>query len=104
MGKLYSRADQVAYLMKSMANACRLSILCALTGGEKSLLALVAETGMTKIMLSRHLSFLKKKNIIQSRREKGVFFYTIQHKDVMEIMQQLYQVLCGSKKKRSLDH
>lgn len=88
------RAGEVADFLKGLASPHRLLILCALAKGERSVTALIAETGIAQTSMSQHLAKLKDEGIVGFRREHRTLYYAIAHPAVMELMAVLYTHFC----------
>lgn len=89
------RAGEVADFLKGLASPHRLLILCALSKGEKSVGALMADTGIAQTSMSQHLAKLKEEKIVDFRREHRTLYYFIDHPAVMELMAVLYMHFCA---------
>jgi ArsR family transcriptional regulator len=90
-----AKSGEVSDFLKGLANPHRLLILCALSKGERSVGALMAETGIAQTSMSQHLAKLKEESIVDFRREHRTLFYFIDHPAVMELMAVLYTHFCG---------
>lgn len=90
-----ARAGEVADFLKGLASPHRLLILCALSKGEKSVGALMADTGIAQTSMSQHLAKLKEEKIVDFRREHRTLYYFIDHPAVMELMAVLYMHFCA---------
>ncbi len=62
--------ELVARRLKAMADASRLSVLRSLCEGERSVTALVAETGLAQANVSKHLRVLRDEGLVASRRDR----------------------------------
>ena len=96
LDKLEKSARQAAILLKSMANAHRLKILCQLAEGEKSVGEMESVIGLSQSGLSQHLAVLRRKRIVATRREAQSIFYSLASKEVEEIMASLYRIFCAT--------
>ena len=88
------RAEEVASLMKCFANSTRIMIFCQLSQGEKNVTSLIETTGLSQTAVSQHLKKLKEEGLIDFRREHRELFYKIISKDVLKIMESLYDIYC----------
>jgi DNA-binding transcriptional ArsR family regulator len=66
--------DLVAARFKALSEPARLGILNALRSGEKTVGALVAETGLGQANVSKHLQVLHAMRFVR-RRKRGLFVY-----------------------------
>lgn len=94
--KIESRTDEAAAFLKGLANTHRLSILCQLTDGEKSVTELIEATGIAQTSMSQHLNKLKKEGIVIFRRDHRTLYYSIDHPATEQIMKTLYSNYCGN--------
>jgi len=94
MNDIANNAQKAAAFLKGIANAHRLLILCQLAQGEKSVSALIEETGIAQTSMSQHLAKLKKEGIVTFRRDHRTLYYSICNAAVLEIMQVLHGAFC----------
>jgi ArsR family transcriptional regulator, virulence genes transcriptional regulator len=94
-----TKADRAAKLMKSLANAHRLMILCRLHEGECSVRKLEETVGLTQSALSQHLARLRRDGIVTTRRESQTIFYRLADPQAEKIVEQLYALFCRTKPK-----
>ncbi len=66
-----------ASVCKGFADPKRLILINALRDGERSVSELCELTGITQTNASQHLSILKSKGLVASRREGQRVFYTV---------------------------
>lgn len=81
----------VAERFRALAEPARLQILQALRDGEKTVSALVEETGLAQANASKHLRVLHGLGFIDRRREGQYAFYRLAHDDVFR----LCDIMCG---------
>jgi DNA-binding transcriptional ArsR family regulator len=101
---LASRSDEVAEVLKAMANGHRLLILCELLKGERSVSALEEVVGLSQSALSQHLAKLRDFGVVATRREAQSIYYSLAEPRVASLMGTLYELYCTpskSKPKRS---
>ena len=72
--ELRASADKASNLMKVMANADRLMLLCQLSQGEKSVGELESLLDIRQPTLSQQLTVLREAELVATRREAKVFF------------------------------
>lgn len=92
--KLRASADQACRLMKAMANADRLMLLCQLSQGEKSVGELEEILDIRQPSLSQQLTVLREAELVATRREGKNIFYSISSKAAMAMMHVLQQEIC----------
>ena len=93
--ELRSSANKATHLIKSMANADRLMLLCQLTQGERSVGELEAILDIRQPTLSQQLTVLREAGLVSTRREGKNIFYNISSEPALAIMQVLSQQLCN---------
>lgn len=88
-------ADNVTSIMKVLANADRLLLLCQLSQGEKSVGELEELVGIKQPTLSQQLTVLRDNQVVTTRRDGKNIFYTITSNPTLAIIQVLSQQLCN---------
>jgi len=79
--RLCRSVGEASALLKSIANPNRLSIVCMLLEGERSVAELEHELGIHQPTLSQQLSALKDAKIVATRREaKHVIYRVVDHR------------------------
>jgi DNA-binding transcriptional ArsR family regulator len=76
-------------ILKMMANAQRLVMLCKLLPGKKSVSELVDATGLSQSSVSQHLSKMRAHDIVTTKREGQTIFYFIDRQDIRDILNTL---------------
>lgn len=92
--KMHENAERAETLLKSLANANRLMILCHLIEGERNVGELETRVGLSQSALSQHLARLKEQGIVTPRKSGAQVFYSLADQDVVRIMQLLYSIYC----------
>lgn len=71
-------AEDAARLLKLMANARRLLILCRLVeAGEMNVTQLSESIGLAQSALSQHLALMREDGLVASRRESQTMWYRV---------------------------
>jgi DNA-binding transcriptional ArsR family regulator len=83
--------DLVAERFKALAEPARLHILDALREGEKTVTALMEETGLGQANASKHLQLLHGLGFV-ARRKEGLFVY---YRLADDSVFQLCDIMCG---------
>jgi DNA-binding transcriptional ArsR family regulator len=83
--------DRLAERFKALAEPNRLAILSALQAGERSVGALVMETGLGQANVSKHLDVLRRYGFVERRKEGLNVFYRMADTDVFRIC----DLMCG---------
>jgi DNA-binding transcriptional ArsR family regulator len=96
--KEISKLDQYllpsCQILRGMSNGDRLSLLCSLIGGAKTVKELGEATGVYQPTLSQQLKVLKEEGIISSTREGTFMRYSIANPLVISMMKLLYDQYC----------
>ena len=83
--------------LKAMGHPLRLKILCILAeGNETSVQDLVDLVGTSQSNISQHLSILREKNILASRKEANKVFYRIGDDKILALMETMREAFCST--------
>jgi ArsR family transcriptional regulator len=82
-----------ADLCKIFSNAKRLEIIDSLKDKEMSASELIARIGLSKANLSQHMSVLKLKGVILTRREGVNIYYRIANPKILQACRLIREVL-----------
>lgn len=77
IAELQNRAEEVSGLLKTLSHANRLLIACDLTGGEKGVSDIEADTGVPQPHLSRELARLRDAGLVRARRQSKNVYYRL---------------------------
>jgi DNA-binding transcriptional ArsR family regulator len=83
--------ELVAGRFRALAEPARLTILHALSGGERTVSELVEATGLGQGNLSKHLQQLHAGGFVSRRREGLFVYYALADKDVLA----LCEIMCN---------
>ena len=97
--QLAENAGRAADFLKALANQNRLTILCLLSEGERSVSELEASLGIRQPTLSQQLAVLREENLVDTRREGKAIYYSLASRDVEEIISVLYRIYCAPAKR-----
>ncbi|AXK39103.1 ArsR/SmtB family transcription factor [Crenobacter cavernae] len=92
---LRGHAESAAALLKSLANADRLLLLCQLMAGEKSVSELEALTGVRQPTLSQQLGVLRGEGLVATRRDGKWIYYSIASAEALAMLSALYALYCA---------
>ena len=84
-GEQEENIESAAHFLKVMSHPARLRILCALREGEQTVQNLEYYTGIRQTTLSQHLSLLKSRGVLVSRRETTYSFYRISNDKIKQL-------------------
>ena len=96
---LASEADihHASRSLKAMAHPLRLKILCILGGAqETSVQDLVEMVGTSQSNISQHLSILRDKGILESRKDANKVFYRIGDNRILRLMESMRLAFCSA--------
>jgi DNA-binding transcriptional ArsR family regulator len=92
--QLRASADKACSLMKVMANADRLMLLCQLTQGAKSVSELEELLNIRQPTLSQQLTVLREAQLVTTRRDGKNIIYNISSDSALAVMRVLSQEIC----------
>lgn len=84
-----SSIDASARILKAMANAKRLQILCLLGEQELSVTQLNQRLDLSQSALSQHLAILRQQALVTTRRDSQTIYYSLASQTVKAIIQAL---------------
>ena len=91
---LSDNAEQVAALLKQLANKYRLMILCCLAEQELSVTELNQHINLSQSALSQHLAKLREHDMVETRRVSQTIYYRIANPKIKELLAVLQQQFC----------
>ena len=80
------RIERAAEVLKTVAHPLRLRIVELLEFGEKSVNELKDQLGVTQPLTSQHLSQMRMRGVLGSRREGTLVYYSIANLDVVKVI------------------
>lgn len=93
---LTEKADEVAGVLRELANEKRLLILCALArSGELSVGGLVETLSAAQPAVSQHLARMREEGIVAFRRDAQTLWYRIADERVARLLDALYGIYCA---------
>ena len=96
LSELEAKADQVAAVMKALANPRRLLILCHLAEvGSASVNALAAAVGLSQSALSQHLGLMRDEGLVGFDRDGQTLNYRIADPRMTKLLDTLYTLYCA---------
>ncbi|MDP3334141.1 MAG: metalloregulator ArsR/SmtB family transcription factor [Methylococcaceae bacterium] len=93
---LYADSDiiKAAQRLKAMSHPLRLKILCVLGNQSICVQDIVEQVGTSQSNISQHLSILREKNIIGSKKEANRVYYFIDDARVIQLIKMMQEVFC----------
>ena len=83
--------------LKAMGHPLRLKILCVLAGmNETSVQDLVEIVGTSQSNISQHLSILRDKGILASRKDANKVYYRIGDSNILALMGTMKETFCSN--------
>jgi len=98
-----TNAQQAADLLRALSNPGRLTILCLLSSGEKTVGELERAVGLSQSALSQQLAVLRHKGLVRTRRFRQNVFYTIADDRAMRVIDTLAGLYCPAADPTSKD-
>lgn len=95
MERLKDKAPQAAELLRQLANANRLLILCHIAAEERSVGQLETNLGIRQPALSQQLAELRQYGLVKTRRQSRSIYYSIADDRAQAVMDMLYDIFCG---------
>jgi len=90
-----AHAAKASEFLRSLSHPHRLLILCQLSQGERSVGELADTLDVRQPTLSQHLARLRAEGLVSTRRDGNVIYYRLERRDMLPVIQALYQVFCG---------
>ncbi len=101
MKHLSNNAEPAAALLSAMANPKRLMILLNLMESEMAVGALAGQVGLSQSALSQHISKLRAKKLVNTRRDAQTIYYSTDSEAVLKMLRTLDQIFAESNEKRT---
>lgn len=92
--RLKAAAPEAAELLRQLANANRLLILCHIAGQERSVGQLEQELGLRQPGLSQQLAELRQSGLVKTRRESRSIYYSLADARAEAVMAMLHRIFC----------
>ncbi|MEG3638836.1 ArsR/SmtB family transcription factor [Magnetococcus sp. PR-3] len=89
-----NNVEKVARCMKALAHPLRLKVIVALNEKELSVQELVESVGTTQSNVSQHLTIMRDKNILSSRRVANQVFYRVGDCKVLDLVSLTKKIFC----------
>ena len=86
--------QQAARAVKAIAHPLRLKILCILGDQEVSVQDIVEQVGTSQSNISQHLSILRDKGVLTTRKDANRVFYRIGDLRTLKLIGMMRDVFC----------
>ena len=101
LADLENNAEEVADILRALANERRLMILCQLVEyGEATVGSLVDAVGISQSALSQHLAKMRDEGIVAFRRDSQTIWYRIADPRIEQLFATLHGLFCRSQRRR----
>ena len=88
--------ESASRALKAMGHPLRLQILCILSGHEEvSVQDIVDMVGTSQSNISQHLTLLREKGILDSRKDANKVFYRIDDAKIVRLMETTRDAFCA---------
>jgi DNA-binding transcriptional ArsR family regulator len=88
----YEQLQGASSLLKALANENRLTILYLLRSQERSVLELARLLGLRQPTVSQHLARLREENVVKTRRNGQVIYYSLESESALQLIDLLEQL------------
>ncbi|MCK5895444.1 MAG: winged helix-turn-helix transcriptional regulator [Cocleimonas sp.] len=78
--------ESISRSLKAIAHPVRLRILCFIGAKEVSVKDIVANVGTSQSNISQHLSVMKSKEIVDSKKVANRVFYHVKNTTILKVM------------------
>jgi DNA-binding transcriptional ArsR family regulator len=92
--EMEKNSAQAVVLLKALANERRLQLLCLLLNNELSVGELCSKLELSQSALSQHLAWLRRDELVSTRKEAQTVFYSIKSEEVRELIALLHRLYC----------
>lgn len=84
--QLVENADEVAEFLSAIGNGKRLAIMCHLVRQEMSVSEIAEQVDLSQSALSQHLAKLRNLELVETRRERQMIFYSCRSNRVRHLL------------------
>ena len=95
---LVKNARDVADFLKILSHEGRLTILCHLVEGEKSVAELEKLLAARQPMVSQMLARLRLEGVVETRRDGKAIYYSLADDRAKHLIEIIYDMFCGGEK------
>jgi DNA-binding transcriptional ArsR family regulator len=93
---LLDNARHASEFLKALSHEARLAILCLLLDGEKTVSQIEDELKLRQSTVSQQLARLRADDLVKMRRNGKNVYYSVERREVVEVMSALYRCFCKS--------
>lgn len=91
---MQKNARKAEALLKMLANANRLMVLCHLSGQEMTVNQLAGKIGLSQSALSQHLARMRADKLVSHEKRGQQVYYRIDKPEVTALLSTLYLIFC----------
>lgn len=85
---------EAAGMLKQLANPSRLTILCQLLSGERSVGELADSVGISQSALSQHLAKMREAGLVTPEKRGQMVYYHLSSMKANALLSTLYLIYC----------
>lgn len=89
LDQLLNNAEEAAQFLSAIGNGKRLAIMCHLVSGELSVGEIAQRVDLSQSALSQHLAKLRSLDLVDTRRDRQMIFYSCNSARVRRILDTL---------------
>lgn len=93
--QMLKHASEAAALLRALANEQRLSILCCLLEGPRSVGELNEKVDLSQSALSQHLAVLRESRLVTTRKQAQSVIYTLPPGPARKVLAALQGIYCA---------
>jgi DNA-binding transcriptional ArsR family regulator len=90
--KIHDDLQSAAFLARSLSDGNRIRILLLISGGRKSVSAIVEELNLSQPLVSHHLKELKRSLLVKVEREGPFIYYEMADPRILDVLSILSEV------------
>jgi len=89
MHEIHERAREASILLRGLSHHLRLTIVCLLTEGEKTVGELEKSLAIHQAIVSQQLARLRTDGVVSSRRDGRRVYYAVTHPETVSLLNAL---------------
>ncbi len=93
LSSLADHADNASAILSALGNSKRLAIMCHLANEELSVGAIAERVDLSQSALSQHLAKLRNMDLVQTRRDRQMIYYSCNSDRVREFLFEFQRIL-----------
>ncbi|MFN8370923.1 MAG: metalloregulator ArsR/SmtB family transcription factor [Bacteriovoracaceae bacterium] len=93
--KMETHCEEATSLLKVMAHAQRLMIMCHLVDGEKNVSEILEKCDISQSQLSQFLNRMHREKLLKVRRDGNFSYYSISDTKIVKLIQALQKIFCA---------